>query len=167
MGNTLRYPSAADFGAQLLTKGGFSGVGTGGYGYRWEFANKGLIPAWDKGKVDIRMGTRMTEEQIKAFVTEMGATPLARKEVAELMIPTNTISLGGEPFRVYKTYKQLVGKEDAPESSWKGKLPYEDTGKLTHKEDMKLGELALLPIMLVGVVILALWYFLAGNMRRG
>ena len=125
----------------MLSKGGFTGRGEEVAGTRWEFPNKNLVRAWDKGKIDPRMKVRMTEEQIKAFVVEMGGVKREREEVAALTQPTNTISLGGDPFREDEIYKQVVGREEA------------------------VG-LAITPLVLVGICILALWYFLLGHIRK-
>lgn len=93
----MRKATLADFGAQMLSKGGHIGGGIHS-GTRWEFTTKREADIWRKGFSDPRYFTIMSEYEIEMFVKEMGGITRGAGEVKMLMTPTDTISIGGDPY---------------------------------------------------------------------
>ena len=130
----------ADFGAQLLTKGGFTGRGEEHTGTRWEFKSKKDAEIWKKAMTDPRYYKPMSQDEIRTFVRSMEADPKSAVEVKELSTPTNTLSLIDRTPYERKTYNELIERQPLKE---------------THKPGM-LSSMTLM----VGAALVALWYFL-------
>ena len=153
----IRRISPSDFGAQMVSRGGFTGRGEQYAGTQWQFPSTADAKLYQKALGTPQCGGVLTDEQAKLCVKLVGGKTLTPTELSTLNVPTK---------QEERLYSQLV---ETPSGEIVGKKEIGLGTKTVvpqafpYKEDIR----NYIPAILVGICILFFGYFLFTHMRSG